>query len=387
MKSMIINHRTQGKGVESVHLNGIAGGMTECGIRTHIVSPPGVDVSPNESKKGVVKNIARIAPQLFFECLELLHNLVAFSQLRKARKYLGCDMLYDRYAYLGIASAIAAKIWNVPLIVEVNYTSNSDLGVRSRSKLMFPLTRLFEYITFNSASLLLPVSTKLHDELIEHGYPVNKILVSPNAVDLSQFDVHRSQHETIRDDLFQGHREVVIGFVGSFAPWHRVDLLIEACIAVAGSTNMKLALMLVGEGKNQDKLEKMVVNLPANLDVVFTGFVPHVKLSEYISAMDIAVMPHSNDYGSPMKVFEYMAMEKAVVAPDLGPLRDAIDDGYDGILFSPGNVDKMKKALMKLINNPGERQKIGLRARKRVEDDHNWKNRCLRILNKLGIQQ
>lgn len=381
---ILIHHRTQGKGVEAVHVKGIARGMEECGHEVRIVSPPGVEISLDETKKGVVKSIARNVPQLFFECLELLHNLAAYSLLAQAKKDFGCDLLYDRYAFLGIAGSLAARAWKVPLAVEVNYTASSDLGVRSRSKILSPLTRICESFAFTSASLLLPVSTKLARDLQACGCPEYAILVSPNAVDLSRFRQNGTAPAMLKCRLFRQKPDIVIGFVGSFAPWHRVEMLIDSCIAVARCTDMKLGLVLIGEGGNRQSLENRAKMVPGNLDVVFPGFVPHSLLPEYIASMDVAVMPHSNDYGSPMKVFEYMAMGKPVVAPDLGPLRDTIDQGLDGLLFRPGSREGLAGALLHLMQQPGMREEMGRRARHRAENEHNWKSRCMRILDALG---
>lgn len=387
MKNVILNHRTQGKGVEAVHIHGIAEGMRMCGLNVTIVSPPGIAVSRDEGKRGLMQIIAKKAPQFVFECLEFIHNGVALQRLLKERKTHGCDLLYERYAYLGVASAVASKLWKVPLVVEINYTSDSDLAVRSRSRLLTFLTKACERFIFKNATVLLPVSTKLGEELVALGYPQSKILVSPNAVDVSSFIMNQIRTDNVRERLFPKAQDVVIGFVGSFAPWHRVDLLIEASLSIAGSVDRNIGLLLVGEGENKERIRSQLSATPANLTVVFTGFVPHKILPEYIEAMDIAVMPHSNDYGSPMKVFEYMAMGKPVVAPDFGPLRDAIEDGSDGVLFSPGNIDELKALLRRLVMDPSMRAKIGANARTRVEEDHNWKNRCVCILDKIRKQE
>lgn len=386
MNKVLIHHRTQGKGVEAVHLQGIAGGMKECGCSAEIVSPPGVDISTIEGKKGIAKSIAGKTPQAVFECLELIYNVPAFFQLMKARRHFGCTILYERYAFLGVAGACAARIWGIPFVVEVNYTVDNDLEVRSRSKIFLPFTKFFEHLVFQSASLLLPVSSKLAGELAQRGYDENKILVSPNAVDISNFHIHSGPPGRLIKELFGEPPGVVIGFVGSFAAWHRVDLLIESCLAAADSLSTDIGLILIGEGGNKDVLLKKSSHLPRNMKIVFPGFIPHSSLPGYIASMDIAVMPHSNEYGSPMKVFEYMALGKPVIAPDFGPLRDAIDQGQEGLLFTPGSREELTKAILLLANKPEQRLAMGLKARMRVEKDHNWKARCVRILDMLNSE-
>ncbi|HON62892.1 MAG: glycosyltransferase family 4 protein [Pseudomonadota bacterium] len=381
---ILIHHRTQGKGVEAVHVQGIAQGMRACGHEVRVVSPPGVQLSVHERKKGAVRTIAGNVPQPVFECLELAHNLAALALLTKAKNEFGCDLIYERYAFLGLASTLAARDWKVPLALEVNYTLASDLGVRTRSRLLRPLTGYCEKLAFRNASLLLPVSTALARDLAARGCPRERILVSPNAVDLSYFNPGGTGGREQGRGLFRSPPDVVVGFTGSFAPWHRVDLLMDACRTVAEAVRVNLGLMLVGEGGNRRDLEARAGGNPENLEVVFAGFVPHDLLPGYIASMDIAVMPHSNDYGSPMKIFEYMAMEKPVIAPDLVPLRDAVDHGCEGLLFTPGSREELVYSLLGLINDPFARREMGRRARFRVERDHNWKNRCERILGALA---
>lgn len=383
LDNVLINHRTQGKGVEAVHLQGIAGGMRDCGLKGTIISPPGVEVSTKDVKKGAARALARYAPQILFELLELLSNLAAFRSLERAKREQGCDIIYDRYAFLGISAYWAARLWGVPLVVEVNYLFESDLSLRSRSRIFGPLTRACERRVFRQADLLLPVSSKLKDDLIRLGYDQKKILVSPNAVDLSYFPRYSLKSEGIMKKLNISPTDTVIGFVGSFAPWHRVDILLDACTKLTNTGDHSITLLLIGDGATRAEMEQAAKRLPPNIKATFTGFVPHDELAGHISVMDIAVMPHSNDYGSPMKVFEYMALGKAVVAPDFSPLRDAINDGDDGLLFPPEDAEDLKDKLALLISEDRLRESIGKQARERVENEHNWKSRCGKILQQL----
>lgn len=387
IKNALINHRTQGKGVEAVHLHGIASGLEQSGVQSKFVSPPGVEVSTKDVKKGATKVLARYAPQFIFELLELFSNLVSFRKLECAKNEFGCNLLYERYAFLGVSAFWAARKWKVPLIVEVNYLLINDLSVRSRSRILTPLTKTFEKILLKNADILLPVSTKLKDDLISLGYDREKILVSPNAVDLSCFPFPSQKSGKILDRYNIPAKDTVIGFVGSFAPWHSVDMLLDACTKLTRTGDHSITLLLIGDGPTRHDLELAAKHLPSIIQTVFTGFVSHGELAEHISVMDITVMPHSNDYGSPMKIFEYMALGKAVVAPDFGPLRDAINDGNDGLLFTPGNSEMLMQKLDLLINDYGLRGRIGRQARERVEKEHNWKSRCeamLRLLQNQG---
>jgi glycosyltransferase involved in cell wall biosynthesis len=378
-KNVLILHRTQGKGVEAVHMLGVAKGFQKSGCATNFVSPPGVKVSSGETKKGRAKALAKYAPQLLFEALEFASNWTMGKRLQAAKEYYGCDLIFERYAFVSWAGVKKANEWNIPLILEINYTSLDDLDLRRRTKITMPLLKKVERHIFEKADLLMPVSSFLAQELKGMGIPDEKILISPNAVDLDIFNVD-NQDAALKEEL-KLKEGPVIGFVGSFAPWHRVDLLIDACINLAQKYE-NINMLLIGEGKMRPLIERRLLKIKS-INSIFTGHVSHDKIHQYIQLMDIPVMPDSNNYGSPMKVFEYMAMSKAVVAPDYSPLRDAINDGEDGILFKPGKLDELQSALDRLLTDAGLRAEISKNARLRVENEHNWKNRMQKAIERL----
>jgi glycosyltransferase involved in cell wall biosynthesis len=113
----------------------------------------------------------------------------------------------------------------------------------------------------------------------------------------------------------------------------------------------------------------------------FAGEVPHSRIPLYVAAMDIAIIPDFNTYGSPMKLFEYMAMRKAIVAPDVPPIREVIEDGKTGILFERGNVAQALEGIERLIENEQLRHDLGRRARAKVVRSYTWDQNAERIAN------
>jgi glycosyltransferase involved in cell wall biosynthesis len=134
----------------------------------------------------------------------------------------------------------------------------------------------------------------------------------------------------------------------------------------------ELMLLLVGDGALREDTAKLVQSLQLSDRVLFTGKVPHADVPDYIAVMDIGVMPESNVFGSPMKVFEYMAMECPPVAPRYGPLEEAISDGRDGLLFTPGDVSDLSACLHRLLSSPETRKRLGASARSKVLNQHQW---------------
>src|SRR5262249_31727739 len=149
------------------------------------------------------------------------------------------------------------------------------------------------------------------------------IRVTPNAIDPQRFDPERTAGASVRARLGPEDR-VVIGFVGRFATWHGMDLL-AAVIPPVLEKHPEAAFLLVGDGRERPAVEQAVAAAGFAGRVRFTGEVPHAEVAGYLAAMDVGVMPHSNPFGSPVKIFEYMAMGVVPVGPRLGPLEEAID--------------------------------------------------------------
>ena len=102
-------------------------------------------------------------------------------------------------------------------------------------------------------------------------------------------------------------------------------------------------------------------------------------MPDYIDLMDICVIPHSNEYRSPIKMFEYMAMEKPVIAPRFEPIKNVIEDGQNGILFNPNDKEDFMRSLDFLMQNSLERERLGMAARNAVIERHTWRKNAQRI--------
>jgi glycosyltransferase involved in cell wall biosynthesis len=115
--------------------------------------------------------------------------------------------------------------------------------------------------------------------------------------------------------------------------------------------------------------------------VVFTGLVPFESVPDYIGAMDICVIPQATWYGSPIKLFEYGAMGRPIIAPDWPPIREIMVDGETGLIVSPGTLDPLSSALVRLANDAELRQQLGQRFMERVRAEYSWE----RVAERLSV--
>jgi glycosyltransferase involved in cell wall biosynthesis len=172
---------------------------------------------------------------------------------------------------------------------------------------------------------------------------------------------------------------VVVGWSGILRAWHGLDLLLDAAARIPGSR-----LMIVGDGADRPRLTAHAARLGLADRLVITGRVPHDEVPHYIAAMDIAVVAHDRTgVASPMKLLEYMAIGRAVVAPRLPNIQDIISEEVDGLLFDPGSVDALAAALQRLATHESIRQALGSQARVKIERERNWGNNAARVLEAL----
>ncbi len=384
---ILYHFRTQGTGAEGVHIAGIANAFESLGHRVIFSSPTGIDprttagANPFAAKKrrSLIARLAAHAPGFVFELLEIAYNAVAYVRNRAALTRENCALIYERHAFFLCATALLAQRRGVPLVVEVNELAG-DERVRADPWLL-PLARLADQITFQRASLIVVVSPHLQRRIAALGIAAEKILVLPNAVSTESLDAP-ADGAPIR--ACHGCADaVVIGFVGWFVAWHRLDNLLTQFAALA-TDDPRLRLLLVGDGTLREPLAAQAAALHISERVIFTGSVPHAEIPAHFAAMDICVVPHSNEYRSPIKLFEGMARACAIVAPRTEPIAQVIGDGVNGLLFDPQDPASLRAALQRLISDPALRQRLGAAARETVRAHHTWDRNAEAVLRKVG---
>lgn len=376
-------HRTQDGGAEQVHILGIVHAFEDAGIEVDMLSPKGLErasiqhgtsaPSHGGQRNAMFAFASRHAPELIFELLEIAYNAMALWRI--ARHGLsGYQLVFERYAVFSITGLLLARIAKLPLVIEVNYTSRSPL-VRRRSRLLKPLAHVIDRWIFKGATLLTPVSTTLKKELMnDFGIPEEKILVLPNGADPRKFVPATAKAASDKK---------TIGFVGGFYPWHGLDLLIEAYAGIADRFPDSQVL-LIGDGPELDHIRSLVARRSLSGRVIFGGRKKHQELPQVMSSFHVGVMPDSNDYGSPMKIFEYMALGVPVIAPDYVPILDAISDGVHGIVFEKRSVTALRAALSRLLEDETLAQRLGARCRETVIRERNWNANVARIMDALA---
>jgi glycosyltransferase involved in cell wall biosynthesis len=311
-----------------------------------------------------------------FEFMEVAYNVRGLGTLWLRHRRRRYDLVYERYAYLNLAGLITSRMAGVPFVFEVNFTSGTTLE-RERSRAARVMERWVERYVFRRADACVVVSSRLRVLLVDAGVDEAKVLIQPNAADPAKFDPHR-RADALRASLgLEG--KLIVGFVGHFSRWHGVRFLCDAFEEIRQQVP-DVAYLLVGDGHTRAEIATMVRSRGWQDCVLLPGKIPHDSVPDYVALFDVAVMPDSNEYGSPMKIPEYMAAAKPVVAPRLWPIEDLLDDGRTGVLFEPGDGHELAAALVGLLSDAGRRKALGQAARREVEEVLNWDSAAERIL-------
>jgi glycosyltransferase involved in cell wall biosynthesis len=213
------------------------------------------------------------------------------------------------------------------------------------------------------------------------GIRKEKILVLANGVDEDALAAP-TDGTAVRQHC-QCENTVVVGFAGWFVPWHRLDILV-AQFAALTTERADLRLMLVGDGPMREGIEAQAAALGIRDRLILPGPVPHAEMPKYLAAMDICTIPHSNAYRSPIKLFEYMAGGRPVVAPSTEPIALVLRHAENGLLFTPEDGDDLRTQLATLVHDPELRARIGKQASADVRQKHTWTQNARELLHRLA---
>ena len=375
----IYNHRTMGRSSQAMHIRSLVEALKADGHEVNVLSPPGVDplkaagMMPFLRKGDRADGLQRIwkyisceCPQFAFEVFELLYNLFLPFRLLPILWRQPDAVLYERHAYFMFMGVLLGKWLRRPVVLEVNELAGFK---RARGLVMERLARRIDAWVFSRANHILCVSRVLADEVQRRGANGERVHVLPNAIDANRFQ-SLGPGQSLRARLgLEG--SIVIGHVGLFYSWDRLDVLIEAVKSIR-DRHPAIKVLLVGDGPEMENLKQTACRLGMESTVILPGPVPRDDVPAYIDAMDICVLPDSNAFGSPIALFEFMAMGKPCVVPDLGPMRDVIDDNVTGIMFPHADYDALEKALLRFVEDSALRIQIGARARLTVFKRHTW---------------
>ncbi|WPD19722.1 glycosyltransferase [Thermaerobacter composti] len=299
---------------------------------------------------------------------------------RATREIGEVDWVYER---LGAFQALGwwFKRRGIPWILETNALLFREASADRASVAFSGLQRLVECWAYHRCDVLICVSQALADMVVEQvGIDPRKIVIMPNGVDTAIFDPRCHQPKR----LFQG---CTIGFVGQLHAWQRLDLLIEVLTELRAE-DVDLKLVVIGDGPHRAEWESLARRLGQSQHTRFLGRVPWSDVPKYIAGFDIGYVgpvPLSPGvmYLSPLKLYEYAAMSRPILASDFDEARILVKEASCGYIFRMGNKKDLKRVLRQAYAEQHKWNEMGRRARKIVVERHSWHARVRDAINKI----
>jgi glycosyltransferase involved in cell wall biosynthesis len=369
------------QGGMSTHVAGFAGGARALGHRLTFLMSGSQSTSDDEQTRIPVSIL--IAPTKAL--LELWNNLVFTAKSLARRKELlqRVDFIYQRYSRFNWTGVVLSLVSGLPLALEYN---GSEVWIGrhwDRTGVLWLLKR-FELQNLRAADFIFVVSEVEKRNLVQTGMNPARIVVNPNGVDPETFKPDCGGLEVRRSFGLEQH--VVVGFVGTFGPWHGAPVLAQAAGMVVDKP--RCHFLFVGTGEQRAQTESVIAS--SGVGFTFSGSVPHHRVPAFLDACDILVSPHvpSSDgtefFGSPTKLFEYLAMGKGIVASRLGQIAEVIVDNVNGLLVEPGNPVELATAIETLSVDEELRTRLGDAARKTAIERYTWQRNAARVFDAIA---
>ncbi|MBY0578923.1 MAG: glycosyltransferase family 4 protein [Burkholderiales bacterium] len=372
---ILYHHRIASKDGQNVHVDEIVNALRDLGHEVLIVAPASSTEQDFGASVGWVDRLKASLPKALYEVLEMGYSLLAYARLCRAIRAFRPDAIYERYNLFLFSGIWARRRYGIPLLLEVNAPIAQEREKYDGIALKRMADRAQRHI-WQGADYVLPVTHVLGKMIEAAGVPEKKIIVIPNGINAAHFsNVPGSNQVKARHGL---EGRVVLGFTGFVRDWHGLDRVIR-WMALQERTD--LHLLVVGDGPARPDLEKLSESLGISGHVTFTGLVQRDSIPELVAAFDVALQPAVVAYASPLKLFEYLAMGRAVIAPRQENLLEVLTDGENAVMFDPSDPQGLETALSQVCSDPELRERLGAASKRAIfEGGLTWRANAQRIV-------
>lgn len=372
---ILYHHRTASKDGQAVHIEEMVAALRGLGHDVRVVGPAGGDERMG-GKVGWVHGLKSRLPKAVYELLELAYSAHAYRRLRAAAREFQPDVLYERYNLYLIAGVLLRWRHRIPLLLEVNSPLVFERSHHSGGLSWPGLARWAEQLAWRKADVVLPVTEVLAGHVRAYGVPSEHIAVIPNGINQEHFAAAPSISQA-KAGLGLADR-LVLGFTGFVREWHGVDRVIRWMAGEAAPGNVQL--LIVGDGPVRTELEALALNLGLRQRVTFTGVLPREQVPALVAAFDIALQPAVVSYASPLKLMEYLALGKAIIAPRTPNLLEVLSDGENALMFDEQVNEDFENALTRLCADADMRNRLAAGAAGTIARlDLTWRGNARRV--------
>lgn len=336
-------------------------------------------------------------------------------EAKKTLTQPGFSLIYQRLSAANYLGVILSRTFKLPLVVEYNGSEVWIAKNWGRAMRFHTLAAMAEDAMLRHAHTIVTISEVLRDELIEKGVEPTRIVCYPNCIDPKVFSPERFSQEActgLRQRYGIPVNATLAAFIGTFGQWHGAEVLAEAIAQLYTQdadwlAHHKLHFLLVGDGLKMPLVRSIIESSGASKVCTLAGLVAQNQAPLHLAAADILVSPHvpnpdgTRFFGSPTKLFEYMAMGKGIIASDLDQIGEVLSpavrtealpedppsmaDPSLAVLAIPGDRDDLIKGIKFLVEHPEWRAHVGRNARHQALSKYTWDHHVQAILK--GMNQ
>ncbi len=357
---ILYHHRIRSKDGQFVHVEELTNALRRYGHEIIFVGPRVIENDKLGADAGFVAWMKKHLPQFIYELMELCYSFLDIVLLIKAIRQHKPDCLYERYNLLLPSGVWASKLFSLPMLLEVN----APLFEERQKYDGIALPALAQYVeryTWRGADFVLPVTEVLAKKVEQSGVPRDRICVIHNGIDSHKFSSVLSREEAKSRLGLSG--KFVLGFAGFVRDWHGLDRVIEF---LGVDKHPDQHLLLVGDGPARDGLLRRAEELGVADQFTITGIVSRDDVANYLAAFDIALQPNVVAYASPLKLFEYLALGHAIVAPSTDNILEILSDGDNALLFDSQSDEQMFDAIRRIRDDAELREGLAHGAQETI---------------------
>jgi len=358
---ILFHHRIASRDGQSVHIEELIEALRRQGHETIVVGPATFRTTEFGGSSPIVSWIKYFTPGALYEIMEIAYNAKAFFRLRAATRFHRPDVIYERFSLFLFAGIWMHRLYDLPLLLEINSPLYEERA-KNDSLRLHRLGRWAQRLIWNRVDHVLPVTSVLARIVAEYGVPESRITVIPNGINPGRFgDVP----DTATAKAALGLPScLVLGFIGFIRGWNAVHQIID--FVALNQARFDLRILVVGDGPARNSLQEHARAQGVEDRLTIAGVVRRDDVARYIAAFDIAVLPSSTLYSSPLKLFEYLQLGRAIVAPDTENIREILTDEQDALLFDATKEGSLEATLVRLCSDLAIRVRLGEFARQTI---------------------
>jgi glycosyltransferase involved in cell wall biosynthesis len=377
---ILYHHRTTARDGSAVHINGLVDALRAQGAVVRVVAPRIAATAVGDEPGGsLIRSLRASLPRALHELGELAYNVGEVRVLKAEAAEFQPDIIYQRSNLYLLSGTRVARQMGLPLIEEVNapyYLERSQHGGIA----WHGLASWAERSAWTGAAAVITVTQVLADIVARQGVQKERLHVMPNGIDeslISESAIEPGAKRRLGLDSY-----TVLGFTGFVRDWNGLEPVIDQ---LTRPEAQRWFLLVVGDGPARAALEERARSLGVSSRVRFTGLVRRADIPAHVSAFDIALQPAANPYASPLKLFEYLALGRAIVAPDQPNIREVLTNDHDAILFDPASPESFSSAIRRLAEDEQVRERLSTAARSTVQTKKlTWTNNAVRVIDLAG---